>query len=333
LRDCVTDHITPLTVSARQEAWPLKNPFVISRGSKTVADVVVATVTDGVHIGRGEAVPYARYGETVQGVIAAIEGAKFGDRLELQGVLPPGAARNALDCAMWELEAKKNHTTVASRAGNGTTPPLLTAFTLSLGTPAEMAASARAVPHLPLLKLKLGGAGDPDRMRAVRAARPDARLMVDANESWTPDMLHPFLAAARETHIELIEQPLPVGKDDVLLDLPIPHDIIICADESVHTVADLPKLGFRYSAINIKLDKAGGLTAAYDLWRAAKQQSFKTMVGSMVSTSLAVAPAFILAQDADWVDLDGPLLLAQDRVPGFSSHNGIMSPPDDGLWG
>jgi L-Ala-D/L-Glu epimerase len=327
------DHITPLTVRARHEVWPLKNTFVISRGSKTVADVVVATVTDGVYTGRGESVPYARYGETVQGVIEQVLHAHFEDHQSVQTALPPGAARNALDCAMWELYAKQRHTTVASQAGNGVTRPLLTAFTLSLGTPAEMAAAASAVPHLPLLKLKLGGAGDPDRMRAVRQARPDARLMVDANESWTPDMLHPFLATARETRIELIEQPLPVGQDDILLDLPIPHDIIICADESVHTVADLPKLGFRYSAVNIKLDKAGGLSAAFDLWRAATQQSFKTMVGSMVSTSLAVAPAFILAQDADWVDLDGPLLLAKDRVPGFSIHNGIMSPPDEGLWG
>lgn len=327
------DQSPPLVINARHEVWPLRSAFVISRGSKTAADVVVATVSDGTHTGRGEAVPYARYGETVEDVIAAIEAAKFTDRIGLQRQLPPGAARNALDCALWELEAKQSRTTVAGMAGKGALRPLLTAFTLSLGTPEAMADAARAVANLPLLKLKLGGAGDPDRMRAVRQARPDVRLMVDANEAWTPDMLGVFLAAARETNIELIEQPLAAGADDALLDLPRPHDIIICADESVHTVADLPKLGFRYSAINIKLDKAGGLTAAYDLWRAACNQGFKTMVGSMVSTSLAVAPAFILAQDADWVDLDGPLLLAKDRVPGFTIQNGIMRPPEEGLWG
>ncbi len=322
-----------LNISARHEVWPLKNPFVISRGAKTAANVVVATVSDGTHTGRGESVPYAHYGETVEGVIAAIEGAQFYDRMDLQKQLPPGAARNALDCALWDLEAKQQGTTVADWAGGGPLLPLLTAFTLSLGTPAELAAAARAVPHLPLLKLKLGGEGDPERMLAVRAARPDARLIVDANEAWTPDMLIPFLQAAASAGVELIEQPLPAGNDDALLGLPRPHKIAICADESVHTAADLPKLGLRYSAVNIKLDKAGGLTAANDLLQAARNQNFKVMIGSMVATSLAVAPAFILAQHADWVDLDGPLLLAQDRAPGFSIHNGMMSPPAGGLWG
>ena len=322
-----------LIVSARHEVWPLKIPFVISRGSKTVADVVVATVSDGTHSGRGEAVPYARYGETVDGVIAEIESAKFQDRIHLQAVLPAGAARNALDCAMWDLEVKQQSTTVADRAGEGALMPLLTAFTLSLGTAADMAAAARAVPKLLLLKLKLGGEGDPDRMRAVRAARPDARLMADANEAWTPDMLLPFLDTARETKIELIEQPLPAGNDAALLDLPRPYDITICADESLHTAGDLEALSGRYSAVNIKLDKAGGLTAAYETYFAARNCGCKVMIGSMVATSLAVAPAFILAQVADWVDLDGPLLLAEDRVPGFSIYNGIMTPPECGLWG
>ena len=327
------DQSPRLTISARHEVWPLKNPFVISRGAKTAANVVVATVSDGTYSGSGEAVPYARYGETVEGVIAAIEGAQFYDRANLQKQLPPGAARNALDCALWDLEAKQRQTTVASQAGVSVLKPLLTAFTLSLGAPADMAAAARAVPHLPLLKLKLGGEGDPERMLAVRAARPDARIMADANEAWTLDMLLPFLQAATDAHVELIEQPLPADNDGALLGLPWPHAIAICADESVHTAADLANLGHRYSAVNIKLDKAGGLTAACDLVRAARSQNFKVMIGSMVASSLAVAPAFILAQHADWVDLDGPLLLAQDRAPGFSIHNGMMSPPASGLWG
>ena len=333
----VIDQAHSLTVSAQHDVWPLKQPFVISRGSKSVADVVVATITDGRHTGRAEAVPYGRYGETVENVLAAIRSARLTDRHALQRQMPAGAARNALDCALWDLEAKQRATTVARLASaglsTGTLRPLLTAFTISLAAPSDMAAAARAVPGLPLLKLKLGGDGDPERMRAVRAARPDARLMADANEAWTADMLHPFLAAAANASIELIEQPLPAGADDALLSLPQPHKIMICADESVHTADDLPKLGSRYSAVNIKLDKAGGLTAARDLWQAASAQGFKTMIGSMVSSSLAVAPAFILAQQADWVDLDGPLLLAQDRPHGFVINAGVMSPPSEELWG
>ena len=209
------DQSPKLAISARHEVWPLKTPFVISRGTKTAANVVVATVSDGTHTGRGESVPYARYGETVAGVIAAIEGAQFYDRLDLQKQLPPGAARNALDCALWELEAKQNRTSVSSCADFGIQRPLLTAFTLSLGTPANMAAAARAVPQLPLLKLKLGGAGDPERMLAVRAARPDARILADANEAWTPDMMMPFMQAAADAGIEMIEQPFTSKSEEI----------------------------------------------------------------------------------------------------------------------
>jgi L-alanine-DL-glutamate epimerase-like enolase superfamily enzyme len=315
----------------QRESWPLAQPFSISRGTKTTADVVVATITDGIHSGRGEAVPYARYGETIDGVISAVSGARFSDRTSLQDALPAGAARNALDCALWDFDAKRNGISAASRAGLLHLAPVLTAYTISLGTPDAMAAAARAVPHLPLLKLKLGGPGDAERLAAVRAARPEARLIADANEAWTPALLPELLAAAATAGIETIEQPLPADADAALegLSAAIP----ICADESVHTAADLPGLASRYGAVNIKLDKAGGLTEALELLRAAKSQGYRIMIGSMVSTSLGIAPAFLLAQGADWVDLDGPLLLKQDRKPGFVIESGIMSPPSADLWG
>lgn len=319
------------TVEATRESWPLAQPFSISRGTKTTAEVVVATVSDGKYHGRGEAVPYVRYGESVDGVLAAIRSTHFASRQELQHALPPGAARNALDCALWDLEAKRSRRSAADTAGFGKLYSALTAYTISLGTPDAMAAAARAVPHLPLLKLKLGGAGDAERLAAVRAARPDARLIADANEAWTPDMLPALIAAAHAAGIETIEQPLPAGDDAALEG--ISARIPICADESVHTAADLPRLRNKYQAVNIKLDKAGGLTAALDLHSQAQASGFKIMVGSMVSTSLGVAPAFLLAQNADWVDLDGPLLLQQDRDGGFVIRDGFMSPATSNLWG
>jgi L-Ala-D/L-Glu epimerase len=322
----------PLTIIAQRELWQLSEPFSISRGTKTAAEVVVAAISDGVHTGRGEAVPYARYGETVDGVLAAVTGLQIQDRTDLQSRLPAGAARSALDCALWDLEAKQQSVTAARLAGISLPlRPCLTAYTISLGTPDAMAAAARAVPHLPVLKLKLGGAGDIERLQSVRRARPDARLIADANEAWTADMLAEFLRAAEAVNIETVEQPLPAGADDALEG--IASSIPICADESVHTAADLPRLRSRYQAVNIKLDKAGGLTAALDLCRAARAQDFKIMIGSMVSTSLGVAPAFLLAQDADWVDLDGPLLLKRDRSPGFVIGNGIIEPAAADLWG
>jgi L-Ala-D/L-Glu epimerase len=323
----------PLTISARAEVWPLAAAFVISRGTKSAAHVVVAEITDGAVRGRGEAVPYARYGETVASVleqIARVAG-QVRSREGLPTALPPGAARNALDCAFWDFDAKRAGATVAELAGLKQPQPVLTAYTLSLDTPDAMAARARAVPHLPLLKLKLGGAGDSARLVAIRAARPDARLIVDANEGSTPEQLWELLAAARDAGVELIEQPLPAGQDEALLGRP--PGITICGDESVHTCDQLADLAQRYDAINVKLDKAGGLTEALALVRAAQALGLDVMVGCMVGTSLAMAPALLLANQARWVDLDGPLLLAKDRENGLTIENGIISPPSPELWG
>ena len=324
------------------ESWPLAEAFVISRGTKTHATVIVVEVGDGDGIGRGECVPYGRYGETVETVLEQLATVRLllwqvphpsalDARAMLQDWLPPGAARNALDCALWDLEAKRSRIAAQFLTGLGSITPLLTAYTLSLGTPEEMATKARAVARLPLLKLKLGGVGDEERLRAVRSARPDARLIVDANESWTADLLSPLLEVARQTGVELIEQPLPVGCDDALDGRS--HGVAICADESLHTRDDLGKVAHRYDAINIKLDKAGGLTEALALASAARTLDLDIMVGCMVATSLAMAPAMLLARMARWVDLDGPLLLARDRPFGLIIQDGVIQPPSLDLWG
>jgi L-alanine-DL-glutamate epimerase-like enolase superfamily enzyme len=320
-------------IEARSEIWPLKDTFAISRGSKTAAHVIVVVIHDGSHQGRGESVPYARYGETVEGVLDAISVAAHSitAHTDLARLLKPGAALNALDCAFWDLEAKRSGTSVASRAGLPTPISKLTAYTLSLDAPEAMARKATDVGHLPLLKLKLGGAGDAERIRAVRSIRPDARLLVDANEAWTLDMLPEFMAVAADCGVEVIEQPLPASADAALRSFL--RTVPICADESVHTVGDLDRLEGLYDAVNVKLDKAGGLTGAITLAREARRRSLKVMIGSMVATSLAVAPAMLLASDADWIDLDGPLLLAQDRTPALHIENGRIFPPESALWG
>lgn len=321
-----------LLVEAAAEAWPLAKPFVIARGAKTEAHVVVARVTGDGCTGRGEAVPYARYSETVDGALSALRAISGPlTRDGLARLLPAGAARNALDCALWDLEAKRSGKRAWQLAGVAKPKPVLTAYTLSLGTPAEMAAAAAAVPHLSLLKLKLGGTGDPERLAAVRKARPDARLIADANEAWTPEQLVPFLQAAATAGVELVEQPLPANGDGALAKAQ--RIVPICADESAHTSADLAQLSGRYDAVNIKLDKTGGLTEALAMARAARAGGFKIMVGSMVATSLAAAPALLLAEYADWVDLDGPLLLARDRQPPLTIENGWISPATPELWG
>lgn len=321
-----------LHVHAAAEVWPLADAFVISRGAKTEARVVVATVSDGAYSGRGECVPYTRYDETVEGVVAAISGCVVpGSRFVLHASLPHGAARNAIDCALWDLEAKRAQRSAASLAGLPDLQPVLTCYTLSLGSPESMAAKAASVPHLKLLKLKLGGDGDDQRMAAVRQARPDARLVADANEAWAPAMLQPYLAAAAAAGLELIEQPLKAGDDAALA--AIDRVVPVCADESAHTSADLAALRDRYDAVNIKLDKAGGLTEALAMARAARDLGFRIMAGSMVGTSLAAAPALLIAQDADWADLDGPLLLARDRADGLVIRDGIIAPPHPALWG
>lgn len=328
---CRDDRLVNVTTTL--ETWPLTRPFIIARGSKTEARVIVVHASDGVVMGRGEAVPYARYGETCETALAALAALRpMTDRGDLPGRLPPGAARNALDCALWDYEAKRRRVSAAQLAGVADPRSVQTAYTLSLDTPAAMAYQARAQPRLTLLKLKLGGADDPERMQAVRQARPEARLLADANESWTVEMLEPFLAVARATRMELIEQPLPANADAALAALP--HPVPVCADESAHTTRDLAGLRDRYDAVNVKLDKAGGLTEALAMVREASRLGFRIMVGSMVATSLAAAPALLLAGSADWVDLDGPLLLAKDREHGLViSEEGWINPPDSRLWG
>jgi L-alanine-DL-glutamate epimerase-like enolase superfamily enzyme len=322
-----------LAVSARMETWPIAGAFVIARGAKREATVVVAEVRDGAVTGRGECVPYARYGETVEGVRDAILGmqGRLEDRTRLLMQMPPGAARNALDCALWDCEAKRAGTTAAALAGVAQLSPLLTAYTISLDTPQAMAAKAAAAARtMPLLKLKLGGAGDAERLVVIRAACPQARLIADANEAWTPELLPALMQAAADARIELIEQPLPAGADAALLGA---RAVPVCADESVHDRAGLAALADRYDAVNIKLDKTGGLTEALALAQETRALGFRIMVGCMVATSLSMAPAVLLAQGADWVDLDGPLLLARDRSPALRYDGALVHPPEPALWG
>lgn len=318
------------------DTFALKAPFVIARGSKTEAQVVAVRLTDGDLCGHGECTPYGRYGETLESVSHAIRTAAetpgcLDSREVLAVHLPPGAARNALDCALWDLEAKRAGKPAATLAGHVAPAAVETCFTLSLDTPDAMANAACRVPRHRLLKLKLGGKGDAERMKAVRHARPDARLVADANEAWTQEMLEPFLDVAVEARFELIEQPLPADADAALAH--IPRGVPVCADESAHAASDIARLAARYDAVNIKLDKAGGLTEALVMRKAARQAGLKIMVGSMVASSLAIAPAFLLAQDADWVDLDGPLLLASDREPPAVFEHGLLHPPPSQLWG
>jgi L-alanine-DL-glutamate epimerase-like enolase superfamily enzyme len=325
-----------LSLAVAVERWPIRGGFTISRGSKHVAVVVVASVNDGTHIGRGECMPYRHYGESVEGVVASIEASTSAiacgvSRTDLAALLSAGAARNALDCALWDLEAKRSRKSAAALAGLPPLHPVQTAFTLSLGPPETMAAQARTAKDYPLLKLKLGGDGDEERLNAVREAVPQARLIADANEAWQPNDIESLLAAAAATGVELVEQPLRAGNDDLLAH--IERVVPICADESVHDRASLARLVGRYDAVNIKLDKTGGLTEALLVADRARALGLKIMVGSMVATSLSMAPALLLAQDADWVDLDGPLLLAGDRVPGLACAGGIVSPPPPELWG
>ncbi len=322
-------------LEVRTELWPIAGRFAISRGEKTEATVVVAEIADGEFMGRGECVPYQRYGETVEGAAAAIEelAAKIGrglDRTELQTALPAGAARNALDCALWDLEAKRAGKRAWEIAGITPPKPVITAFTISLDAPAAMAEAARKA-KLPILKLKLGATGDPERLAAVRAATPAATLIVDANEGWRAGNLAENLSACAAAGVEWIEQPLPADDDAALAAIARP--VPVCADESVHDRASLARLAGKYDAVNIKLDKAGGLTEALALAEAAARLGFAIMVGSMVSTSLGVAPALLLCARARFVDLDGPLLLARDRPKGLRYEGARLFPPDPALWG
>lgn len=320
----------------RRETWPLAERFAISRGSRSAAEVVVVELAARGHTGRGECVPYGRYGESVDSVVAAIEGcagavAAGMTRLELQQVLPAGAARNALDCAYWDLEAKRRCVPAWRLAALPAPSTVVTAFTLSLDTPGNMAAAALRHAARPLLKLKLSGDGDMERVAAVRESAPGARLVVDANEAWTAQQYGDFMETLAALGVALVEQPLPAGADEALAGLP--HPVPVCADESCHTREGLADLAGRYDMVNLKLDKTGGLTEALAVRAAARSLGLGVMVGCMVGTSLAMAPAVLLAQGAEVVDLDGPLLLAADREGGLVYRGSELDPPDAGLWG
>ncbi|MFZ9709261.1 MAG: N-acetyl-D-Glu racemase DgcA [Steroidobacteraceae bacterium] len=324
------------TLELRAERWALREPFRISRGVKTHAEVVVVEIRDGRHVGRGECVPYARYGETVASVLAQIEGVRASltaglDRPALQRALPAGAARNALDCALWDLESRQRGQPVWRLAGLAPPRPLVTAYTLSLDTPTAMGAAAMKQAHRPLLKLKLDSTRPVDCVRAVREAAPRARLIVDANEAWSVSQLREILPTMHELGVELIEQPLPAGHDEALAEMT--HAVPLAADESCHTAADLPTLRGRYEFVNIKLDKTGGLTEALTLWRAAREEGFGIFVGCMVASSLAILPALLLGTEAQVVDLDGPLLLTQDRAGGVVEEHGALRVASPALWG
>ncbi len=329
-----------LTLATAAQNWPIAGSFAISRGAKTEAVVVVAELGDGKARGRGECVPYTRYGETVDSVMTQIKalGRRLAaglDRKALQDAMPAGAARNALDCAFWDLEAKRSGRPVYALAGQPAPHALTTAFTISLAPPDVMAAAAAKVASRALLKVKLGGngenGGDAARIAAVRAAAPKATLTVDANEGWDADNLDRHLAACAEAGVVLVEQPLPDGRDQALAQ--VKRAIPVCADKSAHDRASLSALVGKYDAINIKLDKTGGLTEALAMAEQAQQLGFIVMAGCMVATSLAMAPAMLLAQAARYVDLDGPLLLAKDRPEGLRYEGSLVYPPDAALWG
>lgn len=323
-------------LTVRSESWPIRGVFRISRGARTEARVVVVEITDGAHRGRGECVPYPRYGETVEGVVATIDQASAAiadgaDRIALQGLLPAGAARNAIDNALWDLEAKQAGRRAWELANLPEPEPMTTAFTISLDEPEAMGAAARAEGHRPLLKLKLTGERDAERIAAVRAAAPDTRLIADANEAWTPAVFADLVPQLAQLGVTMIEQPFPAAEDEVLRDLE--RAVPIAADESCHTRHDLDRLAGLYDVVNVKLDKTGGLTEAIALAAAARERGLGLMVGCMIGTSLGIAPAMLLGHAADYLDLDAPMLLARDRPEGVRFEGSVLYPPERALWG
>ena len=321
-----------MQITVTPDVFRLAEVFTISRGSRTEAHVLTVRVTEGGHTGRGECVPYARYGETLASVTAQIEGlAPPFSRHDLQALLPSGAARNAVDCALWDLEAKQAGRRVWDMAGLPVPGPMVTAFTLSLDTPANMRAAAARHAHRPLLKIKLGTPDDMARLAAVRAGAPNARIIVDANEGWTAEIYADLAQHLLRMGVALVEQPLPAGADEMLAEIARP--IPVCADESCHDRHSLPGLAGKYDMLNIKLDKTGGLTEALALRDLARAQGYGVMVGCMVGSSLAMAPAVLVAQGAAVVDLDGPLLLAEDRDNALMFDAAGVHPPVAALWG
>ncbi len=321
-----------MEITVESDVFRLAEAFTISRGSRSEAEVLTVRVEAYGAAGRGECVPYARYGETPASVTAQIEGlGPAVSRASLARGLPAGAARNAVDCALWDLEAKRTGRRVWDLAGLAAPGPVATAFTLSLDTPERMRASAARHAHRPLLKTKLGTPEDMPRLEAVRAGAPRARLIVDANEGWTAEVYADLAPHLLRLGVEVVEQPLPAGEDAMLAEIARP--LPVCADESCHDRATLPGLKGKYDMVNIKLDKTGGLTEALALREAARAEGYAIMVGCMVGSSLAMAPAVLLAQGADVVDLDGPLLLAEDREAPLRYDADGVHPPEPALWG
>ena len=330
--------------SIRSESFPLAQTFTISRGAKTTADVVVVELSRDDRVGRGECVPYPRYNESVAGTIDALESLRpqveagldgstelAEVRATLQRALPPGAARNALDCALWDIEAKLSDRPVYELAGLAAPRPIATAYTLSLDDPEIMGRAAAQHADRPLLKIKLAGRDDLDRVAAIRANAPDSTLIVDANEGWSADQVEPLSAALARLGVALIEQPLPADQDALLAEFE--HPVPFCADESCHTADDLAELAARYEYVNLKLDKTGGFSEGLRLATEARACGLDLMVGCMIATSLSMAPAVLLAQQARFVDLDGPLLLQKDREHGLRYEGSLLHPPHPQLWG
>lgn len=323
-------------LKVESESWLLATPFVIARGSKTHADVVLVTITQGAFTGRGECVPYKRYGETLETVLEEIEAVRETiengiNRQQLQKLLPAGAARNAVDCAFWDMECQEAGISIWQRLGQKTPRFMPSVQTICLGSADSLQQRAAFLKQYPVLKLKLDADSIVERVSAVHAGAPDSKLIIDANESWSLDLLQETAPALARMNVVMIEQPLPTGEDHLLKNYD--GSVPLGADESCHTVDDLPHLKGLYQFVNIKLDKAGGLTAALLLYEEARRQGYGVMVGSMVSTSLALAPALPLALQADFVDLDSPNLLAEDREGGFLLEKGVLSRFEDGLWG
>ncbi|MBO9452517.1 dipeptide epimerase [Tropicibacter sp. R16_0] len=321
-----------MQIEVTRDVFKLAQVFTISRGSRTEAHVLTVRITDGEHQGWGECVPYARYNETLESVEAEIRGLPENfDRESLMDLLPAGAARNAVDCALWDLEAKRAGKRAWELAGLEAPGPEITAYTLSLASPEEMRKQAEENAHRPLLKIKLGTADDMPRLEAVRAGAPNSKIIVDANEGWSAEVYADLAPHLVRLGVALVEQPLPAGEDDALIGMERP--VPVCADESCHDTSSLPNLQGKYDVINIKIDKTGGLTEALKLRDAALAEGYEVMVGCMVGSSLAMAPATLVAQGAVVTDLDGPLLLAEDRDTPLNFDDAGVHPPEAALWG
>jgi L-alanine-DL-glutamate epimerase-like enolase superfamily enzyme len=326
----------PRHLDAQHDRFALTQPFRIARGVKTAADVVTVTIREGDKVGRGEGVPYPRYGESLESALAAvaevrplIEGGA--GREELLKKMPAGAARNAVDCALWDLEARRSGRSVADRIGAPSPERLASALTIVIDTPEAMARAAASIAHVPLIKVKVD-ANDPEaQIRAVREAAPEPRLIVDPNESWDRALVEAFQPLLVEVRADLLEQPVPAGEDEWLEGFT--PSVPICADEALHVAADLPVIARRYQVVNVKLDKTGGLTEALALARAAREAGLGLMTGCMVSSSLAIAPALHIARMSDFVDLDGPIWLKEDRPGGVTDEGGYLHPPAPCFWG